>query len=202
MDNGNQVINIKISLTFRFKRVLEGYLYFFRYFEMKKSLVALFFALLLSSSVFWYRGSCTPADEESDCACKARDNDLTKPIDQGIYQSCMAEVNVKKNEEANKKAETEHKQAALEEKIRKLEEKTNATEEKVATVLEKKMTQEEATAYASLKEKVVIIESLVGAIKEKDAETQAKVRAVLEVFKLSKDEYTKNIGLYLSYLLR
>ena len=52
MDNGNQVINIKISLTFRLNRVLAGYLDFFRYFEMKKSLVALFFALLLSSSVF------------------------------------------------------------------------------------------------------------------------------------------------------
>jgi hypothetical protein len=60
----------------------------------------------------------------------------------------------------------------------------------------------ENQAYLELGEKAVVVESLSKAIKEKDVETQARVKAVLEVFKSSKDEYTKNIGLYLSYLLK
>ena len=60
----------------------------------------------------------------------------------------------------------------------------------------------ENQAYLELGEKVVVIESLSKVIKEKDTETQARVKAVLEAFKSSKDEYTKNIGLYLSYLLK
>lgn len=118
----------------------------------------------------------------------------------------MAEVNVKKNEEENKKVEAEHKQAVLEEKIRKLEEKAKATEEKVETVVEKtvekKMTQEEAEAFAGLKEKAKTIESLVPIIKARDETTQNRIKAILEGFKVSSDMYTKNIGFYLGYLMR
>ena len=107
----------------------------------------------------------------------------------------MAEVNVKKNEEENKKVEAEHKQAVLEEKIRKLEEK--ATEEKVETVVEKtvekKMTQEEAEAFAGLKEKETIIDSLVPIIKSKDEATQQKISLILKTFKASKDDYTRSV---------
>ena len=71
-----------------------------------------------------------------------------------------------------------------------------------AKPIEKKMDPVENQAYLELREKAVVVESLSKVIKEKDAETQARVKAVLEVFKSSKDEYTKNIGLYLSYLLK
>jgi hypothetical protein len=57
-------------------------------------------------------------------------------------------------------------------------------------------------AYLELGEKAVVVESLSKVIKEKDAETQKKIKAILESFKASKDEYTKNIGIYLSYLLK
>lgn len=173
---------------------------------MKKGLVIVLLTLFSYSFAFWWRGNCSVADAESNCRCKAQDFDRANPIDQGIYESCMAEVNVKKNEEENKKVEAEHKQAVLEEKIRKLEEKAKATEEKVETVVEKtvekKMTQEEAEAFAGLKEKATIIESLVPIIKSKDSETQQKISLILDSFKASKDEYTKSVGIYLSYLLK
>ena len=66
----------------------------------------------------------------------------------------------------------------------------------------KTMDATETQARIALGEKAVVVESLAKVIKEKDAETQARVKAVLESFKASKDEYTKNIGLYLSYLLK
>ena len=173
---------------------------------MKKGLVIVLLTLFSYSFAFWWRGNCSVADAESNCRCKAQDFDRANPIDQGIYESCMAEVNVKKNEEENKKVEAEHKQAVLEEKIRKLEEKAKATEEKVETVaektVEKKMTQEEAEAFAGLKEKATIIESLVPIIKSKDETTQNRIKAILEGFKVSSDMYTKNIGFYLGYLMR
>ncbi len=112
---------------------------------------------------------------------------------------------------AEKQAELEKKQAALEKRQKELEEKAQAEEKKKE---EKKSTQEEAKpigkkmdstenhAYLALGEKAVVVESLAKVIKEKDAETQSRVKAVLESFKASKDEYTKNIGLYLSYLLK
>ena len=74
--------------------------------------------------------------------------------------------------------------------------------EKVDKPSEKKMDSLENQAYLELGEKAVVVESLSKVIKEKNTETQARVKAVLEVFKSSKDEYTKNIGLYLSYLLK
>lgn len=112
---------------------------------------------------------------------------------------------------AEKQAELEKKQAELEKRQKELEEKAQAEEKKKeekkstqeeAKPIEKKMDPVENQAYLELREKAVVVESLSKVIKEKDAETQARVKAVLEVFKSSKDEYTKNIGLYLSYLLK
>ena len=112
---------------------------------------------------------------------------------------------------AEKQAELEKKQAALEKRQKELEEKAQAEEKKKeekkstqeeAKPIEKKMDSTENHAYLELGEKAVVVESLSKVIKEKDTETQARVKAVLEVFKSSKDEYTKNIGLYLSYLLK
>ena len=111
---------------------------------------------------------------------------------------------------AEKQAELEKKQAELEKRQKELEEKAQAEEKKKeekstqeeAKTIEKKMDSVENQAYLELGEKAVVVESLAKVIKEKDTETQARVKAVLEVFKSSKDEYTKNIGLYLSYLLK
>ena len=60
----------------------------------------------------------------------------------------------------------------------------------------------ETQAHNALGEKVAVVESLAKVIKEKDAETQARVKAILESFKASKDEYTRSVGIYLSYLLK
>ena len=110
---------------------------------------------------------------------------------------------------AEKQAELEKKQAALEKRQKELEEKAQVEEKKKEEKRtekdkpsEKKMDSFENQAYLELGEKAVVVESLSKVIKEKDTETQARVKAVLEVFKSSKDEYTKNIGLYLSYLLK
>lgn len=112
---------------------------------------------------------------------------------------------------AEKQAELEKKQVELEKRQKELEEKAQAEEKKKeekkstqeeAKPLEKKMDSVENQAYLELGEKAVVVESLSKVIKEKDTETQARVKAVLESFKASKDEYTKNIGLYLSYLLK
>lgn len=111
---------------------------------------------------------------------------------------------------AEKQAELEKKQAELEKRQKELEEKAQAEEKKKeekstqeeAKTIEKKMDSVENQAYLELGEKAVVVESLAKVIKEKDTETQARVKAVLEAFKSSKDEYTKNIGLYLSYLLK
>nr|DAN33819.1 MAG TPA: hypothetical protein [Caudoviricetes sp.]DAN63484.1 MAG TPA: hypothetical protein [Caudoviricetes sp.] len=56
-------------------------------------------------------------------------------------------------------------------------------------------------AKLALGTKASIIESLVPIIKSKDEATQKKVSLILESFRASKDEYTRNVGLYLSYLL-
>lgn len=112
---------------------------------------------------------------------------------------------------AEKQGELEKKQAELEKRQEELEEKAQAEEKKKeekkstqeeAKPLEKKMDSVENQAYLELGEKAVVMESLSKVIKEKDAETQARVKAVIESFKASKDEYTRNIGIYLSYLLK
>lgn len=69
-------------------------------------------------------------------------------------------------------------------------------------VTQKTISATETQARNALGEKAVVVEGLAKVIKEKDGETQARVKAVLEVFKASKDEYTRSIGIYLSYLLR
>ena len=88
------------------------------------------------------------------------------------------------------------------EEAKRIRRESSSGTEKVDKPSEKKMDSIENQAYLELGEKVVVIESLSKVIKEKDTETQARVKAVLEAFKSSKDEYTKNIGLYLSYLLK
>ena len=112
---------------------------------------------------------------------------------------------------AEKQAELEKKQAELEKRQKELEEKAQAEEKKKeekkstqeeAKPIEKKMDSTENHAYLELGEKAVVVESLSKVIKEKDAETQKKVSLILESFKASKDEYTRNIGIYLSYLLK
>lgn len=112
---------------------------------------------------------------------------------------------------AEKQAELEKKQAELEKRQKELEDKAQAEEKKKeekkstqeeAKPIEKKMDSTENHAYLELGEKAVVVESLSKVIKEKDAETQKKIKAILESFKASKDEYTKNIGIYLSYLLK
>ena len=112
---------------------------------------------------------------------------------------------------AEKQAELEKKQVELEKRQKELEEKAQAEEKKKeekkstqeeAKTIEKKMDSTETHAYLELGKKAVVVDGLAKAIKEKDAETQARVKALLESFKASKDEYTKNIGLYLSYLLK
>ena len=112
---------------------------------------------------------------------------------------------------AEKQAELEKKQAELEKRQKELEEKAQAEEKKKeekkstqeeAKPIEKKMDWTENHAYLELGEKAVVVESLAKVIKEKDTETQKKIKAILESFKASKDEYTKNIGIYLSYLLK
>ena len=105
----------------------------------------------------------------------------------------------------------EKKQAALEKRQKELEEKAQAEEKKKeeknstqeeAKPIEKKMDSTENHAYLELGEKAVVVESLAKVIKEKDTETQKKIKAILESFKASKDEYTRSIGIYLSYLLK
>ena len=67
---------------------------------------------------------------------------------------------------------------------------------------EKKMDAIENNSYISLWEKAKIIESLVPIIKARDEATQNRIKAILEGFMASSDEYTRNVGVYLSYLLK
>lgn len=94
-----------------------------------------------------------------------------------------------------KQKELEAKQAELEKKQKELEMKAEAIEVKA------RFTPEVESAKSALGSKASIIESLVPVIKSKDSETQQKVSLILETFKASKDEYTRNVGIYLSYLL-
>ena len=170
---------------------------------MKKGLIIFLLAIMSWFSAFGYRGSCSPADLESGCACKARDFDVSKPINQTIYQSCMSEESAKLSEREGEKQklleekqkELEAKQAELEKKQKELEMKAEAMEVKA------KFTPEVELAKSALGSKASIIESLVPVIKSKDSETQQKVSLILKTFKASKDEYTRNVGVYLSHLL-
>ena len=81
-------------------------------------------------------------------------------------------------------------------------EKKKEENKKVEHFQQKTMDAIETQARNALGEKVAVVESLAKVIKEKDAETQARVKAILESFKASKDEYTRSVGIYLSYLLK
>jgi len=173
---------------------------------MKKGLIIFILAIMSWFSAFGYRGSCSPADLESGCACKARDFDVSKPINQTIYQSCMSEETAKLNEREGEKQklleekqkELEVKQAELEKKQKELEKKAEAVEAKEG---QKKHSPEVESAKVSLGSKASILESLVPIIKSKDSDTQKRISLILETFKASKDEYTRSVGIYLSYLL-
>lgn len=56
-------------------------------------------------------------------------------------------------------------------------------------------------AKKALWNKASIFESLVPLFKAKDQATQDRVKALLDTFKLSKDSYTRNIGIYFWYLV-
>ena len=193
---------------------------------MKKLFVLLAFVLgTFWFTVFWRWEVCVSGDIESACICRAKGGNRNKPINQETYNSCIAEEKAKRTQKT-----PEVKQAELEEKVKNLEEKTETVVEKVETVVEKvetvvekvetvvekvetvvekvekvvekKMTQEEAQAYAELKEKSAVIDGLFEAIKTKDKATQEQIKSVAEAFKKSSDQYTKNIGFYLGYLMR
>lgn len=95
-----------------------------------------------------------------------------------------------------KQKELEAKQAELEKKQKELEAKAEAMEVKA------KFTPEAELAKSALGNKASILESLVPIIKSKDEAAQKKVSLILETFKASKDEYTRNVGIYLDYLLK
>lgn len=99
-----------------------------------------------------------------------------------------------------KQKELKAKQAELEKKQKELEKKA----EVMGTKAEAKspMSEEETKAYLELWDKAKILESLVPIFEKKDKATQYRVRALVDWFKLSNDNYTKNIGFYLSYLLK
>lgn len=100
-----------------------------------------------------------------------------------------------------KQKELEAKQAELEKKQKELEMKAEVKAE-AKSVAKAPMSEEETKAYSELWDKAKVLESLVPIFEKKDKATQDRVRAVVEWFKLSNDNYTKNIGFYLSYLLR
>ena len=138
--------------------------------------------------------------------------------DQVIYDKCIEELEKAKQEEylnspeyqqkllEEKQAELEKKQAELEAKQKALEEKAEAVVEKVVEKViektEKKMDLLEAKAYSSLWKEASIVEAIADEVKKRDEVIQKKISLILETFKLSDDEYTRNIGVYLSYLLR
>lgn len=171
---------------------------------MKKGLIIFILAIMSWFSAFWYRGNCSVADSESWCGCKARDFDVSKPINQTIYQSCMSEESAKLSErEEEKQKLLEEKQKELEAKQAELEKKQKELEKKAEAMgVKAKSFPEAELAKSALGSKASIIESLVPIIKSKDSETQQKVGLILESFKASKDEYTRNVGIYLDYLLK
>lgn len=169
---------------------------------MKKGLIIFILAIMSWFSAFWYRGNCSVADSESWCGCKARDFDVSKPINQTIYQSCMSEESAELSErEGEKQKLLEEKQKELEAKQAELEKRQKELEAKAEAKVEKSFSSEAELAKSSLGSKASILESLVPIIKSKDSETQKKVSLILETFKASKDGYTRSVGIYLSYLL-
>ena len=96
----------------------------------------------------------------------------------------------------------EEKQKELEAKQAELEKRQKELEAKAEAKVEKSFSSEGELAKSALGSKTSILESLVPIIKSKDEATQKKVSLILETFKASKDEYTRNVGIYLDYLLK
>mgnify|MGYP000415896722 FL=1 len=96
----------------------------------------------------------------------------------------------------------EEKQKELEAKQAELEKRQKELEAKAEAKVEKSFSSEAELAKSALGSKTSILESLVPIIKSKDEATQKKVSLILETFKASKDEYTRNVGIYLDYLLK
>ena len=89
-------------------------------------------------------------------------------------------------QETAKKAEEQAKKEAAEAEVKKTQDEKDAEIQK---------------AKEYLWNKAAIFEWLVPLFKEKDMFVQARVKTLLETFKLSKDPYTKNIGIYFGYLV-
>ena len=115
----------------------------------------------------------------------------------------MSEESAKLSErEGEKQKLLEEKQKELEAKQAELEKRQKELEAKAEAKVEKSFSSEAELAKSSLGSKASILESLVPIIKSKDEATQKKVSLILETFKASKDEYTRNVGIYLDYLLK
>ena len=76
------------------------------------------------------------------------------------------------------------------------------TEKEQQNQKERELSKNIESARDALGEKAKIIESLVPIIKARDEATQNRIKAILEGFMASSDEYTRNVGVYLSYLLK
>lgn len=123
----------------------------------------------------------------------------------------QAEIEQKQKELEEKQAELEQKQKELEEeneKLKEIQEKNSQIEETTSKIVEelsksdeKVMTEEVLKAKEWLWNKAAIFDSLVSLFKAKDQKTQENVKALLKTFAKSKDEYTKNIGIYFWYLV-
>jgi len=105
----------------------------------------------------------------------------------------------------NQKNELERKQAELESQAKESKESKEIQEVKLETKAEtknSKLPSEIELVKTTLGSKAFIIESLIPIIKSKDSDTQKKISQILDSFKASKDEYTRSVGIYLSYLLK
>lgn len=114
-------------------------------------------------------------------------------------------VKEKNKELEAQKNELEKKQAGLEPKPKESKESKEIQESKMVKKVETKNYQlpsEIELVKTTLGSKASVIESLVPIIKSKDSETQQKVNLILETFKASKDDYTRSVWIYLSYLLK
>ena len=114
-------------------------------------------------------------------------------------------VKEKNKELEAQKNELEKKQAGLESKPKESKESKEIQESKMVKKAETKNYQlpsEIELVKTTLGSKASVIESLVPIIKARDEATQNRVKAILEGFMASKDEYTRNVGVYLNYLLK
>lgn len=171
--------------------------------KMRKTIL-LFLGLFLATPSYAanIHTACVAVDEISSCDCKARNGISNSPRDEKKYAICLAEI--KKIEDFSEdKQKLEEKQKLLEAKQAELEKKQKELEMKAeAMEVKAKFTPEAELAKSALGNKASILESLVPIIKSKDEAAQKKVSLILETFKASKDEYTRNVGIYLDYLLK